>query len=393
MEASFKLGRIRGIQIGIHFSWLIVFGLLAYSLAAGFLPSLYRGWSAAQYWTVGALAALLLFASVLAHELGHSFVAQSKGIPVRAITLFIFGGVAQISRESQTARDEFQIAIAGPAVSLVIGATSLALWWLTRGTTDFLAAMLLYLGLANLILVGFNLIPGFPLDGGRVFRATVWAITGNLERATRIAAAVGVGIGYLFILGGIFYVFVVPITGIWLIAIGWFLQNAAEQSYRQMRIERAFAHVKVGSIMDPHPVVVRPDITLAELVERYILARNVRGVPVVEDGRLVGIITLTDLRDVRREDWDRATVRAYMTPMDKLVTLAPDSPLDQALQALAEHDIHQIPVVEGTILVGLLTRSAVIRYLQLREELPEVVRELQEPVPERERGKERGPAT
>jgi len=257
---------------------------------------------------------------------------------------------------------------------------------------SFAAAILFYLGVANVILVVFNLIPGFPLDGGRVFRAIVWGITGSLERATKIAATVGVIIGYLFIVAGIFYVFVAPIQGIWLIAIGWFLQSAAEQSYRQMRLERAFSGVRVGSIMDPNPVVVRPEVTLDDLVDRYVLARNVRGLPVVDNGQLIGIVTLTDLREVPREDWGHITVRERMTPRQELITLGPDSELTDALRALSAKDIHQIPIIEGDTLVGLLTRSAVIRYMQLRDELPDSVVEPRESVAGAGRGHEHGPA-
>lgn len=388
MEASIKLGRIRGIQVGIHYTWLIVFGLLTYSLAVGVFPALYEDWTTTRYWLAGAVASILLFASVLAHELGHSVVAQSKGIPVRSITLFIFGGVATISAEAESPGDEFQIAIAGPAVSLVVGIVSIGLWILLSGVNEFAAAILQYLGVANIILVVFNLIPGFPLDGGRVFRAIVWAWTKNVQRATKIASTAGVLIGYLFIVGGIFYVFSEPISGIWMIAIGWFLQNAAEQSYRQMTLQRAFEGVRVGRLMDPHPAVVRPDVTIEELVDRYVLARNVRGLPVVEDGRLVGIITLTDIKDAPRDEWPRFTVRDRMTPGDRLIVISPDTGLDQALSAMSERDIHQIPVVRDGTLVGLLTRGAVIRYLQLREELPGGVAEDVERTaePGRERG-------
>lgn len=393
MDASIKLGRIRGIEIGIHYTWLIVFGLLTYSLAAGALPALYEGWTSTQYWIVGALASALLFASVLAHELGHSIVAQSRGIPVRNITLFIFGGVAQLSRESETAGDEFRIAIAGPAVSFVIGIVCLGLWVIVGGTNEFLGAILQYLGAANLILVFFNLIPGYPLDGGRVFRAIVWGVTKDMERATKIASMVGVLIGYLFIIGGIFYVFVQPISGIWLIAIGWFLQNAAEGSYRQMALERTFSGVTVGALMEREPIVVHPDVSLANLVEHYVLTRNVRGLPVVEHDQLVGIITLTDIRDVPRERWAYMTVRERMTPAAKLITVTPSSTLTDALQALSERDIHQLPVVENHTLIGLLTRGAVIRYLQLREELPQAVRETEgQRLAGREPGHRHGPA-
>lgn len=383
MEASFKLGRIRGITIGIHYTWLIVFGLLTYSLAVGVFPGLYSDWTTAQYWGVAALASLLLFASVLAHELGHSVVAQSKGIPVRSITLFIFGGVATITQESKRAGDEFLIAVAGPAVSLVIGVVSIAIYLLTGNVSEYIAAIFLYLGYANLILVAFNLIPGFPLDGGRVFRAIVWGVTNNVQRATRIASTVGVIIGYLFIVAGIFLVFSSPISGIWLIAIGWFLQSAAEQSYQQMRMQRSFEGVTVATLMERSPVTVPPDVTLETLVDGYVLPYNIRGLPVVQQGALVGIITLTDIKDTPRTEWDRWTVSDRMTPRAETVTVTPDTALTQALEAMSRRDIHQIPVVQDGTLVGLLSRNQIIRFLQLREEIPSPSAEPEASGPER----------
>ncbi|MBX6341656.1 MAG: CBS domain-containing protein, partial [Thermomicrobiaceae bacterium] len=193
-----------------------------------------------------------------------------------------------------------------------------------------------------------------------------------VEKATRIASMLGVGIGYLFIIGGIFLAFRTPISGIWLIAIGWFLQSAAEQSYQQLRLTRTFRGARVGGLMDPHPVVVRPDTTIDDLIDHYILGRNVRGAPVVEDGHLVGIITLNDIKEAPRAQWPTLTVRDLMTPRDRLVVATPQTDLQSALEAMSSRDIHQIPVVDHGELVGLLTRGAVIRFLQLREELPQI---------------------
>ena len=369
MNPSFKLGTVRGITIGVHWSWLIVFALLTYSLAVGMFPDSYPGWTTGAYWIVGAVASLLLFASVVAHELGHSFVALAKQVPVKSITLFIFGGVASITREPERAGDEFQIAIAGPAVSLGIGLVSLALWLVAGRVSDYLVAILGYLGLANLLLVAFNMIPGYPLDGGRVFRSIAWRVTGSAERATRIAGAVGVGVGVLFMVVGIFLVLSDPITGIWLAAIGWFLESAARQSTQQFQLERVLAGVQVGSLMDPQPVVVPPDLRLADLVETYVLGRNLRSLPVVSRDRLVGLITLTDVQRVPRDRWEARTAGDAMTPLDRLVTATPRSPLQPVLQAMAERDIHQAPVIEDGRLVGVLTRNQVIQYLQLRSEL------------------------
>ncbi|GBD20066.1 Putative zinc metalloprotease Rip3 [bacterium HR28] len=368
MEASIRLGRIRGIEIGVHYSWLLVFALLTYSLAVGVFPSWYPGWEPGTYWAIGALSSLLLFASVLAHELGHSLVAQSRGVPVVSIVLFIFGGVAQLADEARRARDEFLIAVAGPAVSVVIGVISIVLWPFVDDINQPLGAVLEYLGWANLILVAFNSIPAYPLDGGRVLRALLWGAMRNVLRATRIAAGIGVAIGFLFMAGGLFLVFRSPLSGIWLIAIGWFLQNAAQQSYQQLMIRRFFEGVRVGQLMEPEPPTISPDLTVDELVDA-LLVHNVRCFPVVENGRLVGIVTLTDVRHVPRHEWSSHHVRDLMTPRERLITASPDDDLERVLRLMAGHEIHQIPVVDDSRLLGLLTRNALLRFLQLRQEL------------------------
>jgi len=370
MNPSFKLGTVRGITIGVHWSWLVVFALLTYSLAVGVYPPMYPSWTTGAYWVVGAVASLFLFASVVAHELGHSFVALSKGMPVRSITLFIFGGVATITKEPERAGDEFQIAVAGPAVSLTVAIVSLALWFVLSAVSNYLGSIFIYLTAANLLLVAFNLIPGYPLDGGRVFRSIAWRVTGSAERATRIAGTVGVGVGLLLILGGVVLVLRVDIiSGIWLAAIGWFLESAARQSTQQVQLEQILAGVQVGTLMDPQPVAVPPDLRLADLVETYVLGRNLRSLPVVSGDRLVGLVTLTDVQRVPRDRWEVRTAGNAMTPLDRLVTATPRSPLQPVLQAMAERDIHQVPVIEDGRLVGVLTRNQVIQYLQLRSEL------------------------
>lgn len=370
MEASVVLGRVRGIPIGIHSSWLLVFGLLTYSLAARVLPDQYSGWGDATYWVIGAVAALLLFVSVLAHELGHAVVAQAKGIVVRSITLFMFGGVALLDQDSEDAGDEFQIAIAGPAVSVLVAVGSGLIWLALRGASEQIGAIFAYLASANLTLVVFNLIPAYPLDGGRVLRAAIWGSTGSVRRATRIAASFGMVIGYVFIVVGIFLAFRVPITGVWLVAIGWFLRSAAEQSTRQLSLESAFGSARAGTLMDRDPVVVPPDATLQELVDRYILGQNVRGAPVLNGRDLLGIITLTDVKDVPREEWGRLAVRERMTPHARLVTATPTTSLDELLHTMSGRDIHQVPVVSADgALIGLVTRNAIIQFLELRQAL------------------------
>ncbi len=376
MEASLKLGKIRGIDIGVHYTWIFIFGLLTYSLAVDFFPAFYGNWTTAQYWSIAVIASLLLFASVVAHELGHSLVAISRGIPVKSITLFIFGGVASLSQDTQDARTEFQVAIAGPAVSFIIAAASFGLMYAFRPISQQGEGIFLYLAWANGLLVAFNLIPGFPLDGGRVFRSIVWAISHSMERATRIAGTVGVVIGYGFIILGVFLIFnSLLISGIWFIAIGWFLQNAAQQSMQQFQMQQQFQDVPIGTLMRPNPPTVNDDVSIEDLVEFHILGQNTRGVPVIRNGMLEGIITLSDIKSTPRSEWIHLTVADRMTPRERLITATPSTSLDVALQAMSDKDIHQIPVVSDGRLVGLLTRNDVIRYIQMRNEIPTMRRQ------------------
>jgi Zn-dependent protease/CBS domain-containing protein len=312
---------------------------------------------------------------VVAHELGHSFTAIAKGIPVESITLFIFGGVAALSHEIEDAKTEFLVAIAGPAVSLLIAIVAAGGMYLLHGVSEQFSAVFEYLALANGILVVFNLVPGFPLDGGRVFRSIVWGITHSMERATRIATKLGVIIGYLFIIGGVLVIFTGDvISGIWFGAIGWFLQNAATQSMQQFRMQNTVQGVVAGSLMLRNPPVVDPGVTLDQFVQEHIIVQNLRGVPVVQQGVLLGIITLTDLRSTPQEEWPALRVADRMTPRYRLITVTPETPVEVAMQAMSEHDIHQIPVVQNGVLVGLLTRSTIIRYLQLSDRSPEDVK-------------------
>ena len=370
MEASFVIGRVRGIPIGIHSSWLIVFGLLTYSLADWVFPSRFDGWSTTAYWVTGALASLLLFGSVIAHEMGHAVAAQRRGVGVKSITLFIFGGVATLEHESEDAGDEFVIAIAGPAVSLLIAIVSGILGVALIELSEQVGGLLAYLATSNLYLVLFNLIPAFPLDGGRVFRAFLWHRSGSLAQATRTSANVGMVFGYLFMVAGIFLVFQSTFSGVWLIAIGWFLRSAAEQSTDQVALEQSFAGIRVAALMDRGPATVAPHVSIADLVNHYIMAKNVHGLPVCQDGELVGIITLTDVKDTPGDEWARLTVRDKMTPVDKLVTVTPETELIAALRQMAQLDIHQVPVQEDGKLVGLLNRSDLLHFIQLRQSLP-----------------------
>ncbi len=370
MNSSFKLGKLFGIEIGIHYSWLIVFTLVTVTLALGFFPQQFPGWSPLSYWVVGGLASLLLFASVLVHELTHSLVAVSRGMPVQSIILFIFGGVSNIKKEAERPSDELIVSAVGPASSVILSALFFGFYLVGNRVNEQLGALLWYMFVVNMLLAVFNMIPGFPLDGGRVFRAIVWYATNSLRRATQIAAAVGQGVAYLFIFGGLLLLFTGDfLSGIWIMVIGWFLSNAADMSARQVELQERFRGMRVGEIMNSHPTTVHPEITLRQLVDEFILRRNLRSVPVVAGEDLVGMITLSDIRHIPQEQWDIVTVGEVMSKSDQLRIVRPEDDLSTAVQALAEGDLNQLPVVKEHRLVGLLTRSNLIRFMRIREEL------------------------
>lgn len=367
---SLRIGTVRGIEIRIHFSWLLAAGLMVWSLADGYFPELYPDWSTATYYGAGVVAALLLFVSVVLHEFGHSLVAQRLGVPVRSITLFIFGGVAAIEREPDRPRDEFWIAVMGPVVSAVIAVVGLLLGAAIEPLSAPLGAIALYLGVTNGLLVVFNLIPGFPLDGGRILRAIVWGLTGSQRRATTIAAATGQVAAYLLIFWGIYRLFGGDLLGgLWTAFIGWFLANAGTEARQGAAMQDALAGVTVADLAREAPPVVSPDTTIGDLVYRHILPTGERAHLVVADEQLVGLITLTDVMKHRQEAWDSLSVAAVMTPARKLRTIGPDCPMEEALRVLAAEDLNQLPVVEAGRAVRLLSRATIVRYLQLRLQL------------------------
>jgi len=319
MPGSFRIGKIAGIDIDIHVSWIIILVLLTVSLATGWFPQLYPGWSSATYWVVGLISALLLFVSVLLHELAHSLVARRRGLPVKSITLFIFGGVSNIEQEPKSPGVEFQMAVVGPLTSLLIGAVCYLLLLPLRGTNSPLEGILYYLAVTNILLGVFNLIPGFPLDGGRVLRSIVWRITGSLTKATRAASITGQTIAYLFILLGIWLFFAGNILdGIWLGFIGWFLLSAAQSANTQVMLQSTLRGVTVGEVMNPTPPTVPANISLQKLIDEYFLPRGLRFALVIQGDRLAGLITLSDIRHVPREQWEYIPVGQAMIPVVRL---------------------------------------------------------------------------
>ena len=373
LDHSLRLGRIRGIEIAINWSWLIIFVLLTWSLALFFFPPLFPDWSIGTYWIVGAISTVLLFVSVLLHELAHSLVAESEGIPVHSITLFVFGGVSNIEREPPTAKTEFLMAIAGPMTSLVIGVLSyLALIGFGAALPLVLRGILFAMAVYNVILGAFNLLPGFPLDGGRVFRSIIWGATGSFQEATTIATIIGQVFAYVLIFGGLFLAITGAfLSGIWLVFIGWFLNNAAMMSRQQAKADAALRGVRVASVMTTNPPEVPAETSLTDFVDDYVLARNLRALPVVADhgDQLVGLVTLREVQTVPRDRWGSTTVSQVMLPASRLTVATPEEPLAEALRDLSTDDLNQLPVVSEGRLVGFLTRGNIIQYLRVREEL------------------------
>ncbi|HEU5228422.1 MAG TPA: site-2 protease family protein [Ktedonobacteraceae bacterium] len=370
MPGSFRIGSIAGIEIYANVSWLIALVLLTVSIASGWFPRLYPGYPYTTYLVLGLISALLLFASVLVHELAHSLVARARGMSVKSIVLFIFGGVSNIEQEPQSPGSEFQMAFVGPLTSLVIGALSYGLLLLIGNHPSPIAAILLYLAWANVLLGIFNLIPGFPLDGGRVLRSIIWKVTGDGNKATRITTTVGQIIAYLFILLGIWLFFGGDtLDGIWIGFIGWFLLNAAQSARAQATVDTVFRGVTVEQVMNPNPITVPANISLQKLVDEYFLPQGLRSALVIQGDQLAGLITLGDIRHIPREEWGQKPVGHVMVPLEKLHVIAPQQNLKDVLPLMTSGDVNQLPVVQDGRLLGVVSRDAVIRTLEIRRSL------------------------
>jgi Zn-dependent protease len=366
---NIPLGRILGIQIGLDYSWFVIFGLLTWMLAGSYYPAEFKNWSHFLYWFMGATTAIMLFVSVLLHELGHSVVALRYKIPVRSITLFLFGGVAQIGAEPPSAIAEFLIAIAGPIVSLVLTGIFCIVQPLLAGMLPLLA-LAKYLAYINLALVLFNLIPGYPLDGGRVFRAIVWAVTGNMRRATLIAANVGRFFAFMLIFVGIWQMFTGNFGGgIWIAFIGWFLDNAASAQTQQVMFQGLLAGHKVSQAMSTHCPVVSADLTLQELVDDHILNSGQRCYLVRRGEDTVGLVTLHRIKGVPRNEWVRTSAAQVMLPLKELKRIDPDAELSAALQEMDRDGVNQLPVTKDQHVIGMLSREDVITFLRTIQEL------------------------
>jgi Zn-dependent protease/CBS domain-containing protein len=371
MGSGIKVGRILGVEIGIHPSWLVIGFLVTYSLAVGQFPIEYGGWTELQYWLVALATSVLFFASVLAHELSHAVLARRFGLKVTGITLFIFGGAATLEGEPERPRDEAVIAAAGPLSSLLVGLILLGLDAMV--SQPQLNALLGWLGFINVTLGVFNLIPGFPMDGGRILRALLWKVRGDRFGATKNAALVGRGFGYLLIGLGVVVAFQTGsvFSGIWLALIGWFLSNAAESTVAQMSVSRTLSGVRVREVMDAEPPSVGPNVTVAQLVHEHMLHGEHRSFLVRHsDGGLAGIVSLSDVRRTPRDNWEAARVTDIMTRYADLATVGPEDDVEDAMELLQTREVNQLPVVlEGRSVVGMLTRAGVLRLIDTRLKL------------------------
>jgi len=373
-RTSLDLFSVAGIQIAVDYSWLFIFALVLWSLAAGYFPHEYPGYARAQYWGIGAVASLLFFASVLIHELAHSLVANRVGQNVQRITLFLFGGMAHLSREPSNAVAELKIASVGPLTSVALGGVFRLLESAVEGAGagSLWVAMFKYLSFINIALAVFNLLPGFPLDGGRILRGLLWYRSGNLRAATARAADWGSGIALGLMGLGLLQIFSGALVGgLWLIFIGMFLRGAARSSYHGVVIEHVLGTATVGDLMVTNPSVIPDTLSVQEAIEDHFLHHGFGGFPVTRDGRIEGLISLGHIKHCPSQERAQRTVRDIMRSADTAVTIPVSASVSEALQKMVESDTGRLLVTDGSRIVGLITRTGITRFIQLKTQLEE----------------------
>ncbi|NGZ03232.1 MAG: peptidase M50 [Nitrospira sp. WS238] len=368
-QPGVDLFQIFGIQVRLDWSWFLIFLLVLWSLSAGYLPQEYPGFERLTYWTTGLMTTILFFLSILIHELSHAMMAIRSGIKVPAITLFVFGGMAHTAEEAKSPKIELSIAIVGPLTSFVLAGL---FWTISRMVPEesnpMIAVACDYLAWINLVLGAFNLVPGYPLDGGRVFRALWWWKTGSLVRATRVAADIGKGFAVtLMIIGGLQIFSGIFIGGLWLIFIGMFLRGIAEGSFQELIIRRSLEKIQGRDVMVPHPVTVAPDLSLNRLIDEYLLRYGYDGFPVATNGRIEGIVTLDQVKGFSQEEHRRTTVREVMTPLTPALTIASDDAAAEGLQRMAKGRSDWLVVMENEHMVGMMTSRNFARFLDIQK--------------------------
>ncbi len=366
---TIPIGRVLGIPIDLDYSWFLIAVLITWMLAVNYYPAEFKGGSSVEYWVMGAVTAALFFASIVVHELAHSWVALRYKVPVHRITLFIFGGVSQIAGEPPSATAEFLIAVVGPLTSLALAAIFFLLEPLLVNLTPALA-IAKYLALINGMLGLFNLIPGFPLDGGRVFRAVVWGSIKNFRRATLIAANTGRFFGFFFIFAGVWLALKGNlINGLWIAFIGWFLESAAVAQVQQQLVQGLLVGHKVSEVMGNACTPVPDDVTLQKLIDQEVLAHGRQCFLVNRGERVVGLLTLHDMKEIPRSSWTTTTAAQAMIPVEKLSKLDPNAELWTAMEKMGRDGVNQMPVMAENDFVGMLSTGDIVKYLHVLQQV------------------------
>jgi len=371
-RSSVRLFKIYGIEIRLDYSWFIIFALIAYYFGFDYFPRVLPALKPGYMIIITIVTTLLFFFSVLFHEMSHSIVAIKNGVPVKRISLFIFGGMAQIEKEPDTPQSEFIIAIAGPAASFFLAAVFGIIWAFAKNI-GVIGEPVKYLALINIMLGVFNLLPGYPLDGGRVLRSIVWKTSGNLKQATFVASTAGRVIGFMIVAVGIFFFFVGNLlNGIWLVFIGWFLQTSSQMSYRQLIFETSIKGIKIKNIVNKNVTSVPGDITIEDLVNNYFMKYKYGRFPVVEDfesERLIGVISLHDIKSVSREGWESTKVGDIVKSVSENEKVSMNMEVSDAIKRMSKDGLSHLVVVSGNKLIGIITKSDVMRFIKLRSEL------------------------
>ena len=367
MRDAWQVGRLFGIPLRIHVSWLIVFGLVSWSLAAGYFPAQLPDLPVWSYWTKAIIAAAMLFVSVILHELGHSLVARYHGVGIASITLFVFGGVSEMRDEPRTPGQELTIAIIGPAISLALAGVFGAIGFFVREETPTgTSVLVLYLAAVNLLLAIFNLLPAFPLDGGRVLRAVLWYVKRDLVAATQTAARVSSLLALVLIALGLLQLFAGQFGGLWLALIGWFIRQAGAGAATQAALRHALSGLRVRDVMTPEPMTGKAHERVTDLIEHYFARHTYGGYPVERDGEIVGIVTLHDLRKVPPDDRSRTSVEQIMSPLTPELVVAPEMPVFQALTRMLSTNVGRLVVLERGRPAGLVTTRGILNLAQVR---------------------------
>lgn len=372
MKNSFRLFTVMGIPIEIHFSWFIIFGLIVFTLARGYFPMLAPGIDPLIYWIMALIAAVLLFSCLLLHELSHSIVAKANRLPIAGITLFVFGGVAHMEKEPNSPAVEFKMAAAGPLMSLFLAMFFLLLTFL--GVSFKINRLFIiicnYLYILNLALAAFNLIPGFPLDGGRLFRAILWHFLKDIKKATRIASVFGKAFAFILMGTGLFWFLTgYFIGGAWFMFIGFFLYEAAETSYRQLLMKKIFSKVRVKDIMSRDVISIPSRENIENIVNNYIFKYRHSAFPVIEDDILLGIITFHDIKEVPKEEWGKKTAKDIVIPVTKNLTISPDAYMSTALTQIASNGIGRVLAIKDQKITGILSHKDIVRLFEIKNSL------------------------